>query len=104
MGHIEIKKRKGISYAYYVKVDNSSKRKYQYIGPLSDEGIDHGGMRCTRCGKLFSESEIKNIIAFQLSKVRDEMKNKKEHISEYGRYVIIEELIKAFSESTESKR
>lgn len=96
MAHIEIKKRKGRNYAYYVEGNPNTERTYRYIDPIAN--TESRGVTCPRCGKILREKVIREMIAGQLKGTRDKMVEGKEHLSDYGRFAIVEELIKAFSE------
>lgn len=98
MGHIEIKKRKGKKYAYYVKRDSYGKREYKYLGAISKTPIITDVV-CSRCGKILDERTIKRAITNQLIVTKENMIKKKEHISDYARFAIVNELIKAFSDN-----
>ena len=97
MGYIEVKKIKGKRYLYYVHSNGGGKRKYKYIGPLSE--LPNNGLACPRCGRRLSESNIEEAILNRLIKIKDGMIAENEHISDYARFAIIEELIRAFSDS-----
>lgn len=94
MAHIEIKQRKGRDYAYYVKRDSDGRRHYRYIGPISN--TNPKGVACPRCGKTLRERTVRRLIANQLRETKDRMIENKEHLSDYPKFAILEELIDAF--------
>jgi hypothetical protein len=96
MPYLKIRKRRNRNYAYYVTIGPNGSRKEKYVGPIAN-AASLAGTVCPRCLKTLDEKTIRAALVRELIRAKDRMKADKGHITNYSRYVLLEEMINAIS-------
>jgi hypothetical protein len=96
MPYLKVRKRGNRNYAYYVTIGSDGSRKEKYVGPIAN-ATSLTGTVCPRCLKTLDEETIRTALIQELTRAKDRMKADKGHITNYSRYVLLEEMINAIS-------